>query len=147
MTDGQPRVSGTNPIDALTGIYTKRHIGLMAGTLWAVLGEEHRRDMLDLLRERPRAVSELVDVLHLSQPTVSKHLRVLREAGFVRVAPEAQRRIYAIDATPLVELDAWLRPYRGFWNDSLDALSHRLDTTAAPRPVEHAAARRTRKET
>jgi DNA-binding transcriptional ArsR family regulator len=115
----------------------------MTGTLWAVLGEEHRRDVLDLLRERPRAVSELVDALHLSQPTVSKHLRVLREAGFVRVAPKAQRRIYAIDATPLVELDAWLRPYRAFWSDGLDALSDRLDITAPPRRVKP----RTRKET
>jgi DNA-binding transcriptional ArsR family regulator len=119
----------------------------MSGTLWAVLGHEHRRDMLDLLRERPRAVSELVDALHLSQPTVSKHLRVLREAGFVRVAPDAQRRIYALESAPLAELDDWLRPYRALWNDSLDAPSHRLDTTAAPRPAEHVAARCTRKET
>jgi DNA-binding transcriptional ArsR family regulator len=118
----------------------------MTGTSWAVVGEAHRRDMLDLLRERPRAVSELVDALKLSQPTVSKHLRVLREAGFVRVAPEAQRRIYAIDATPLAELDAWLRPYRALWNESLDALAHRLDATAPTRRAEHAA-RCTTKET
>jgi DNA-binding transcriptional ArsR family regulator len=118
----------------------------MTDTLWAVLGEEHRRDMLDLLRDRPHAVSELVEALHLTQPTVSKHLRVLREAGFVRVAPEAQRRIYTINATPLAELDAWLRPYRTLWNESLDALAHRLDTTAPTQPAERPAMRPTSKE-
>lgn len=119
----------------------------MTGTVWAVLGEGHRRDLLDLLRERPRVVSELVEALHLSQPTVSKHLRVLGEAGFVRVAPEGQRRIYAIDATPLAELDAWLGPYRALWNASLDALSRRLDTNAPPRPGAHVAAPPAKKET
>jgi DNA-binding transcriptional ArsR family regulator len=102
----------------------------MTATVWAVLLDDHRRDLLDLLRERPRAVGELVDALQLSQPMVSKHLRVLREAGFVQVAPVAQRRIYAIDPAPLAELDAWLRPYRSLWNDSLDALGRRLDATA-----------------
>jgi DNA-binding transcriptional ArsR family regulator len=119
----------------------------MVATVWAVLIDEHRRDMLELLRGRPRAVNELVDELQLSQPTVSKHLRVLREAGFVRVSTDAQRRIYAIDAGRLVELDAWLRPYRALWNESLDSLGRRLDATAPHRSAARRAGRRARKET
>jgi DNA-binding transcriptional ArsR family regulator len=93
-----------------------------------VLADENRRDMLSLLREKPRAVGEFVDELRLSQPTVSKHLRVLREAGFVSVAAIAQRRIYAIETAPLSELDQWLRPYRALWNRSLDDLGRHLDS-------------------
>lgn len=115
----------------------------MTATLWAVLTDDHRRDMLDLLRERPRAVNELVDALQLSQPAVSKHLRVLREAGFVRVAPSAQRRIYALDVAPLAELDAWLQPYRALWNESLEALGRRLDATARRRSTGQRGSRRT----
>jgi DNA-binding transcriptional ArsR family regulator len=86
--------------------------------------------MLDLLRRRPHAVGELAHSLRLSQPTTSKHLRVLRDAGLVQVLREAQRRIYAIDPEPLVELDKWLEPYRVLWNQSLDALGHHLDQNA-----------------
>src|SRR3954452_24964164 len=96
---------------------------------WAALSDPHRRAVLGLLRERPRAVGELVDVLRLTQPATSKHLRVLREAGLVRVVPEAQLRIYAIEPGPLAELDAWLGPYRALWNDRLDALGKHLETT------------------
>src|SRR3954468_18142143 len=96
---------------------------------WAALSDPNRRAVLGLLRERPRAVGELVGALRLTQPATSKHLRVLREAGLVRVVPEAQRRIYAIDPTPLAELDAWLDPYRALWNDRLDALGTHLENT------------------
>lgn len=96
---------------------------------WAALADPHRRAMLGLLRERPRAVGELVDLLELSQPSTSKHLRVLREAGLVRARPEAQRRVYEVDPAPLVALDAWLAPYRRLWSDSLDALGRRLEET------------------
>ncbi|MEJ2859920.1 ArsR/SmtB family transcription factor [Actinomycetospora flava] len=99
-----------------------------AGT-WTALADPHRRAMLGLLRERPRAVGELVDLLALSQPSTSKHLRVLREAGLVRARPEAQRRVYEVDPAPLVALDAWLAPYRRLWSDSLDALGRRLEET------------------
>ena len=99
-----------------------------AGT-WAALADPHRRAMLGLLRERPRAVGELVDALDLSQPSTSKHLRVLREAGLVRARAEAQRRVYELDPAPLVALDAWLAPYRRLWSDSLDALARRLEDT------------------
>ena len=99
-----------------------------AGT-WTALADPHRRAVLGLLRERPRAVGELVDALDLSQPSTSKHLRVLREAGLVRVRADAQRRVYEVDPAPLAALDAWLAPYRRMWSDSLDALARRLEET------------------
>jgi DNA-binding transcriptional ArsR family regulator len=86
--------------------------------------------MLALLRERPRTVGELVQRLGLSQPGTSKHLRVLREAGLVRVRRDAQRRVYELEPEPLAELDAWLAPYRERWTRSLDALERHLDRTA-----------------
>jgi DNA-binding transcriptional ArsR family regulator len=94
---------------------------------WTALADPHRRAVLGLLRERPRAVGELVDALDLSQPSTSKHLRVLREAGLVRVRADAQRRVYEVDPAPLAALDAWLAPYRRMWSDSLDALARRLE--------------------
>ncbi|PVZ12030.1 ArsR/SmtB family transcription factor [Actinomycetospora cinnamomea] len=102
---------------------------------WTALADPHRRAMLGLLRQRPRAVGELVDALELSQPSTSKHLRVLREAGLVRVRAQAQRRVYEVDPEPLVALDAWLAPYRRLWSDSLDALGRRLDGTAVEDPA------------
>lgn len=101
----------------------------MREATWAALADPTRRAVLGLLRERPRAVGELVGALRLSQPTTSKHLRVLRQAGLVRVVPDRQRRIYALDPAPLVELDAWLAPYRALWNDRLDALGKHLEDT------------------
>lgn len=95
--------------------------------VWSALTEPNRRAVLERLRRRPHAVGELVDALRMSQPTTSKHLRVLRDAGLVRVLPAAQRRIYAINPAPLAELDAWLTPYRELWNSSLDALGRHLD--------------------
>ena len=94
-----------------------------------VLADPTRRRILDLLLQRPRLVGELTDELGLSQPGTSKHLRVLREAGLVAVRPDAQRRWYELRPEPLAELDAWLAPYRRFWNDRLDALERRLDET------------------
>jgi DNA-binding transcriptional ArsR family regulator len=94
---------------------------------WSALMDPNRRAVLELLRQRPRSVGELVAALSLTQPATSKHLRVLREAGLVRVLPVAQRRIYAIDPAPLTDLDAWLAPYRDLWNDRLDALGEHLD--------------------
>ncbi len=93
-----------------------------------VLTDGNRRQILDLLRERERSVGELVDALGLSQPGVSKHLRVLREAGLVKVRIDAQRRWYGLDPQPLVELDAWLAPYRRYWADRLDELERHLDS-------------------
>ncbi|MEV4730435.1 metalloregulator ArsR/SmtB family transcription factor [Saccharopolyspora sp. NPDC049426] len=93
-----------------------------------VLAEPRRRDILDLLRDGERAVGELVEQLPLSQPTVSKHLKVLREAGLVEVRQDAQRRCYRLRPEPLAEIDSWLRPYRRMWEQRLDALQRHLDT-------------------
>ncbi|MGH2586218.1 MAG: ArsR/SmtB family transcription factor [Dehalococcoidia bacterium] len=98
-------------------------------TTFTILAEPARRRILDLLRERPRSVGELVDRLGLTQPGTSKHLRVLRDAGFVRVRRDAQRRWYELRPEPLMELDAWLQPYRQLWSSSLDALERHLDAT------------------
>ena len=94
---------------------------------FAVLAEPARRRILELLRQRERPVGELVERLELSQPGVSKHLRVLREAGLVHVRRDGQRRWYGLRAEPLAELDAWLAPYREFWGGRLDALERHLD--------------------
>lgn len=94
---------------------------------FAVLAEPHRRSILDLLREDERAVGELVDHLRLSQPAVSKHLRVLREAGLVDVRADGQRRLYRLRPEPLTEVDAWLAPYRHLWAASLDRLENHLE--------------------
>jgi DNA-binding transcriptional ArsR family regulator len=96
-------------------------------TTFDVVAEPTRRRILDLLRERPRLVGELVELLRLSQPGVSKHLRVLRDARLVRVRQEAQRRWYEVDPRPLAEIDAWLEPYRVTWAGRLDALERHLD--------------------
>lgn len=93
-----------------------------------VLAEPARRRILDLLLDRPRLVGDLTVQLGLSQPGTSKHLRVLREAGLVRVRRDAQRRWYELRAEPLAEVDAWLAPYRRRWEASLDALERHLDT-------------------
>ena len=99
-------------------------------TTFEVLAEPTRRRILDLLRERERPVGELVEHLALSQPGVSKHLRVLRKAGLVEVRHDAQRRFYGLRAEPLVEVDEWLEPYRRFWAGRLDALERHLDEQA-----------------
>jgi DNA-binding transcriptional ArsR family regulator len=91
------------------------------------LAEPHRRQILDLLRERERAVGELVDRLALSQPGVSKHLKVLRGAGLVTVRADGKRRLYALRAEPLAEVDAWLARYRAFWSERLDDLQRHLE--------------------
>ena len=95
-----------------------------------VLAEPQRRAVLDLLRERERSVGQLVERLGMSQPGVSRHLRVLREAGLVEVRADAQRRIYSVRSEPLREVDAWLAPYRRHWADRLDALERHLDDHA-----------------
>lgn len=95
-----------------------------------MLAEPARRRILDLLRERPRLVGELTTELGLSQSGTSKHLRVLREAGLVRVRADAQRRWYELVPEPLAEIDAWLAPYRWMWADRIDALERHLDATA-----------------
>jgi DNA-binding transcriptional ArsR family regulator len=96
-----------------------------------VLAEPTRRRILDLLRDTERPVNELVTTLNASQPGVSKHLRVLREAGLVEVRTDAQRRLYRVRPEPLAEIDAWLAPYRRLWAQRLDALEQHLDREGA----------------
>jgi DNA-binding transcriptional ArsR family regulator len=109
----------------------------MAATTFDVLAEPRRRDILDLLRVRERSVGELVEGVSLSQPGVSKHLRVLREAGLVEVRVDAQRRWYRVRAEPLAEIDAWLAPYRRFWTRRLDALERHLDDDGTAEPTNN----------
>jgi DNA-binding transcriptional ArsR family regulator len=99
-------------------------------TAYAALAEPSRRQILDLLREGERSVNELVARLRLSQPGVSKHLRVLRDAGLVEVRPEGRRRWYGLRAQPLAEIDQWLEPYRAHWSSRLDALERHLEDSA-----------------
>ena len=96
-------------------------------TAYAALAEPHRRQILDLLRGRERTVGDLVARLKLSQPGVSKHLKVLRRAGLVVVRPEGRERWYGLRAQPLAEVDLWLAPYREYWSDRLDALQRHLE--------------------
>jgi DNA-binding transcriptional ArsR family regulator len=100
----------------------------MTFSAFEVLAEPKRRDILDLLRSGERPVGDLVERLNLSQPAVSKHLRVLRDAGLVDVRADAQRRLYRISSQPLEELDEWLEPYRQLWTTHLDRLESHLDT-------------------
>jgi DNA-binding transcriptional ArsR family regulator len=92
-----------------------------------VLAEPTRRRIVDALRRTESSVGELVAALNMSQPAVSKHLKVLREAGVVSVRTAAQQRIYRLEPGPFRELDAWLAPYRELWTRHLDALERHLD--------------------
>ncbi|WP_216895533.1 ArsR/SmtB family transcription factor [Nocardia alni] len=99
----------------------------MAADPFTVVAEPQRRRILDQLRGGDATVGELVDRLAVSQPTVSKHLKVLREAGFVTCEVAAQRRIYRLAPGPFGELDGWLSPYLRLWHNHLDALGRHLD--------------------
>ena len=94
---------------------------------FAIVAEPNRRAILSLLLSSERSVGEIERELRLSQPSVSKHLRVLREAGFVESRIEAQRRLYRLRPEPLMELDAWLVPFRRFWSKHVDALERHLE--------------------
>src|SRR5579864_8093633 len=94
---------------------------------FSIVAEPNRRAILSLLLASDRSVGEIERKLRLSQPSVSKHLRVLRDAGFVESRIEAQRRLYRLRPEPLMELDAWLIPFRQFWTKHVDALEKHLD--------------------
>jgi DNA-binding transcriptional ArsR family regulator len=98
-----------------------------------VIAEPSRRQILDELRGGEHPVQALVERLAMSQPAVSKHLRVLREAGLVTVRPDGQRRLYSLRPDPLIELDEWLEPYRQMWRSSLDRLEEHLAPRDRPR--------------
>jgi DNA-binding transcriptional ArsR family regulator len=97
----------------------------VSGTI-NVIAEPSRLSILDELRNGEQMVSTLVEKLEMSQPAVSKHLRVLRDAGLVSVRPDGQRRLYRVRPNPLIELDDWLEPYRQMWTKSLDRLEAHL---------------------
>jgi DNA-binding transcriptional ArsR family regulator len=94
---------------------------------FSILAEPNRRAILSMLASSEQSVGELMDRLRLPQPSVSKHLKVLREGGFVESRVEAQRRVYRINPEPLREVDAWLAPFRRYWSRHLDALEKHLD--------------------
>jgi DNA-binding transcriptional ArsR family regulator len=94
---------------------------------FAVLAEPNRRAILGMLATSERSVNELMQRLRLPQPSVSKHLKVLRDGGFVESRVEAQRRVYRLNPRPLQEVDAWLAPFRRFWSKHVDALEQHLD--------------------
>lgn len=96
-------------------------------SIFEVLAEPHRRQILELLRQGERPAGDFVESLGLAQPTVSKHLKLLREHGLVSVRQDAQRRLYRLRAEPLRELETWLAPYRVLWADRLAALERHLD--------------------
>lgn len=100
---------------------------------FTTVAEPNRRAILSLLLAAERSVGELERELRLSQPSVSKHLRVLRDAGFVESRIEAQKRLYRLRPEPLMELDAWLVPFRRFWSKHVDALERHLNRAAAKR--------------
>ena len=99
---------------------------------FTVLAEPSRRAILTLLASGERSVGDLESALNLSQPSVSKHLRVLRDAGFVEATIDAQRRVYRIRPEPLQEVDAWMAPFRRYWSARVDALERHLDRIATP---------------
>jgi DNA-binding transcriptional ArsR family regulator len=104
-------------------------------SVFEVIAEPNRRAILNLLASSQQSVGELERKLHLPQPAVSKHLRVLREAGFVEATVDAQRRLYRLRPEPLQEIDAWLAPFRRFWSAHFDALERHLDLLHPPPPA------------
>jgi DNA-binding transcriptional ArsR family regulator len=103
-----------------------RYIRLVVST-FAIIAEPRRRAILSLLSSSERSVGELMHRLRLPQPSVSKHLKVLRDGGFVESRVEAQRRVYRLNPRPLQEVDAWLAPFRRFWSKHVDALERHLE--------------------
>ena len=96
-------------------------------SVFEIIAEPNRRAILNLLVSSEQSVGEIERQLRMSQPAVSKHLRVLREAGFVESTVDAQRRLYRLKPEPLQEVDAWLAPFRQFWSAHVDALERHLD--------------------
>ena len=111
---------------ALTDIYADRYIRTVESA-FTIIAEPSRRAILSLLASSERSVGDIEAELRLSQPSVSKHLRVLREAGFVESRVDAQRRLYRIRPEPLMEVDAWLTQFRRYWSAHVDALERHLD--------------------
>ena len=114
----------------MRGIYVRTYTEFV--DLFDVVAEPKRRDILTMLCSADRSVGELCDELALTQPTVSKHLRVMRDTGLVSSTPRAQHRIYRVEPDRLLEIDTWLEPYRRLWATRLDALEQHLDQMEEP---------------
>src|SRR5712691_4747731 len=114
------------PLYTLTRICSVEYIKRME-SVFEIIAEPNRRAILSLLVSSQQSVGEIERQLRMTQPTVSKHLRVLREAGFVESTVDAQRRLYRLKPKPLQEIDAWLAPFRRFWSAHVDALERHLD--------------------
>jgi DNA-binding transcriptional ArsR family regulator len=117
---------GPLPLYSLTSIYSVEYIKRVE-SVFDIIAEPNRRAILSLLVSSQQSVGEIERQLRMPQPTVSKHLRVLREAGFVESTVDAQRRLYRLKPEPLQEIDAWLAPFRRFWSAHVDALERHLD--------------------
>ena len=128
---------------ALTSIYSVEYIKSVE-SIFEIIAEPSRRAILSLLVSSQRSVGEIERQLRMPQPTVSKHLRVLREAGFVESTVDAQRRLYRLKPEPLQKVDAWLAPFRRFWSAHLDTLERHLDRTGQSTPTKRKAGRRRR---
>jgi DNA-binding transcriptional ArsR family regulator len=112
------------------------------GSVFDIIAEPNRRAILSLLASSEQSVGEIERQLLMPQPTVSKHLRVLREAGFVESTADAQRRLYRLRPEPLQEVDAWLAPFRQFWSAHMDALERHLDRMDPSTPTKKKTRRR-----
>src|SRR5437588_7862720 len=134
---------GALPEYTLTRICAVEYIKRVE-SVFEIIAEPNRRAILSLLVSSPQSVGEIARQLRLPQPTVSKHLRVLREAGFVEATVDAQRRLYKLKPEPLQEVDAWLAPFRQFWSAHVDALERHLDQLDQSSPTNRKARRRRR---
>ena len=121
------------PLYTLTRIYRSEYTRGVE-SVFEIIAEPNRRAILSLLISAQHSVGEIERQLGMAQPTVSKHLRVLREAGFVESTVDAQRRLYRLKLEPLQEVDAWLAPFRRFWSAHVDALERHLDRMDRPTP-------------
>jgi DNA-binding transcriptional ArsR family regulator len=115
-------------------------------TAFGIIAEPNRRAILSLLATSERSVNEIEQKLRMSQPSVSKHLGVLRKAGFVESRVDAQRRVYRIKPEPLMEVDEWLSNFRRFWSDHVDALERHLDRMDKAKRHKHRKHQRTGKK-
>src|SRR5690348_16294353 len=129
------------PVHALTRICSVEHIKTME-SVFAIIAEPNRRAILSLLVSSQQSVGEIERRLRMPQPTVSKHLRVLREAGVVEATVDAQRRLYRLKPDALEEVDAWLAPFRRFWSAHVDALERHLDRMDPPTRTKRKARRK-----
>ncbi len=133
--DTQRAAEKISPVYSLTRICPLRHIQRVA-SVFEIIAEPNRRAILSLLVSSEQTVGDIERQLSMSQPTVSKHLRVLREAGVVEATVDAQRRVYRLKAEQLQEIDQWLAPFRQLWSTHVDALERHLDQMDQSTPTK-----------